>query len=140
MAGFLCPAGRLRDMKWILRGLLALVLGLAILVALALQTAPAVPLRHPPTTADGAALRDLVQRLDPRRMVHLRPALLAATESELNLLLSLAAQQRPAPACAWMCRTPACCCAPACRSAASGSTCRQSCTRSKAGPACTAFA
>ncbi len=82
-------------MKWILRGLLALVLGLAILVALALQTAPAVPPSATPTTADGAALRDLVQRLDPRRLVHLRPALLAVTVSELNLLLSLAAQQRP---------------------------------------------
>ena len=68
-------------MKWILRGLLALVLGLAILVRAGLADGPGgAPSATPrPLTAPRCAT--CVQRLDPRRMVHLRPALLAATES-----------------------------------------------------------
>ncbi len=82
-------------MKLFLRLSLALLLTLLLLAALALQRAPSLPQANVTTPTDARALKALVERHDPRRLLASRPAALPVQAGELNLVLTLLAQQRP---------------------------------------------
>jgi hypothetical protein len=82
-------------MTWLFRGLLALLLTLALLLALALQANPSLPPLARTTPTDARALKTLVERNDPRRLILVRPPFLAVNDGDLNLLLAVLAQQRP---------------------------------------------
>lgn len=82
-------------MKWLIRGLLALLITLVLLVVLALQSQSSLPPTPRTTPTDARALKDLVERNDPRRLILVRPPALSLGDNDLNLLLTLLAQQRP---------------------------------------------
>lgn len=74
--------------------LLALLAAVGLLLTLTLAGESTLPAAPQTTPADAHALKSLLERHDPRRLLVSRPPSLAVGESELNLVINLLAQQR----------------------------------------------